>query len=78
MVEWLKRFDYGAELPKGHDFEVGLRSPTTGKLCQPSSERVLFSNQDRIRRRKERDGLCLSSAVPKIQWFSNPYCLYGY
>ena len=27
---------------------------------------------------KERDGLRLSSAVPKIQWVSNPHCPYGY
>ena len=32
-----------------------------------SSEWVPFSNQGRIRRQKERDGLCLSSAVPMIQ-----------
>ena len=31
-----------------------------------------------IRQRKERDGLRLSSAVPKIQWDSNPHCPYGY
>ena len=31
-------------------------------LCQPNSK----SNQRRIRQQKEKDGLCLSSAVPKI------------
>ena len=34
-----------------------------------------------IRQRKERDGLRLSSAMPKIQWNSNPHCplrLLGY
>ena len=29
-----------------------------------------FSNQEWIRQRKERGGLCLSYAVPKIQWDS--------
>ena len=41
-------------------------------LCQPSSKRVSFSNQRRIRQRKKRDGLCLSSAVSKIQWDFTP------
>ena len=27
---------------------------------------------------KVKDGLCLSSAVPKIQWNSNPHCPYGH
>ena len=40
--------------------------------CKPISEWVHFSNQGRLRQRKERDGLRLSSAVPKIQWDSNP------
>ena len=34
-----------------------------------------FSNQGRIRQRKERDWLRLSSALPKIPWASNPHCL---
>ena len=29
------------------------------------------------RQRKERDGLHLLSAVPKIQWDSSPHCPYG-
>ena len=35
-------------------------------LCQPNSKWVPSSNQRRIRQQKEKDGLCLSSAVPKI------------
>ena len=35
-------------------------------LCQPSRKWVPFLNKGRIRQRKERDGLRLSSAVPKI------------
>ena len=41
-------------------------------LCHPSSIWVTFSNQGKIRQRKERDGLRLSFAVPMIQWDSNP------
>ena len=66
--------------PEGREFEAGLRHPTRLKnsLCQPSSKWVSFSNQGRIRQQKERDGLHISSAVPKIQWDSNPNCPYGY
>ena len=47
--------------------------------CHPSSCKwVPFSNQGRIKQRKERDDLRLSSAVPKIQWDCVPYCPYGY
>ena len=48
------------------------------KTRQSSSEWVPFSNYGRLRQQKERDGHCLSSAVPKIQWDSNPHCPYGY
>ena len=40
--------------------------------CQTSRKWVPFSNKGRIRQRKEKDVLYLSSAVPKIQWDSNP------
>ena len=59
------------------EFEAWLCHAATGNLCQPSSKWVPFSNKGRIRQRKDRDGLCLSSAVPKIQWDSNPHCPYG-
>ena len=64
MVKWLERLDHDAESLKGLEFEAGLRHPTTGKLCQPSSEWVPF--------------LELGKAVPKIQLDSNPHCPYGY
>ena len=35
---------------------------------------ISFSNQEKIRQRKERNGLLFSNAVPKIQWASNPHC----
>ena len=66
------------EVTVSREFEAQLSHVVTGKLCQPSRKWVPFSNQGRIRQRKERDGLCLSSAVPKIQWDSNPHCPYGY
>ena len=34
----------------------------------PVVNRYLYLNQGRIRQQKERDGLHLSFAVPKIQW----------
>ena len=60
------------------EFEARLCHAATGKLCQRSSKWVPFLNWGRIRQRKEREGLRLSSAVPKIQWDSNPHCPYGY
>ena len=35
--------------------------------CEPSSKWVPFSNQRKIRQREEKNGLCLSYVVPKIQ-----------
>ena len=71
VVEWLEWPGYGAECCR----KVGS---SENSLCQPSSERVPSSNQGRIRQRNERDGIRLSSAVPMIQWVSNPHCPYGY
>ena len=60
------------KLPEGREFEAELRHPMTVKLSlQPSSECVPFSNQGRVRQRRERDGLRFSSAIPKMQWDSN-------
>ena len=66
------------EVAISREFEARLSHAATGKLCQPSRKWVPFSNKGRIRQQKERDGLCLSLAVPKIQWDSNPHCPYGY
>ena len=41
-------------------------------LCQPSSKWVPFSNKGRIRQRNERDGLRLSSAVPRYSGTLTP------
>ena len=51
-----------------------IHPTTANSLCQPSSKWIPFSNQGRIRQRKERDGLRLSSTVPQIQWVCNPHC----
>ena len=50
---------------------TGLRQLAAVKLCNISESR-----EDK--ERKERDRFRLSSAVPRIQWASNPYCLYGH
>ena len=49
--------------PQGREIEAWLHHAMTGK---PSSKLVHFLNQGRIRQRKERDGLRLSSAVSKM------------
>ena len=53
------------------EFEAGLRHRPVNSRCQPSTKWLPFSNCGKIRQRKERAGLRLSSAVPKIQWDSN-------
>ena len=61
------------------EFEARLRHAATGKLSLSTQQKMgTFFELGRIRQRKERDGLRLSSAVPKIQWDSNPHCPYGY
>ena len=76
MVEWLEQLAYGAEchckvVNSRHGFAM---RPMKNSLCQPNSEWVPLTNLGRIRQRKERDGLHLLSAVPKVQWDSNPHC----
>ena len=61
------------------EFEAQLRHAATGKLSLSTQQKMgTFLNEGRIRQRKEREGLRLSSAMPKIQWDSNPHCPYGY
>ena len=61
------------------EFEALLLHAATGKLSLSTQQKMgTFFELGRIRQRKERDGLLLSSAVPKIQWDSNPHCPYGY
>ena len=62
-----------------HEFEARLCHAATGELSLSTQQKMgTFFESGRIRQRKERDGLRLSSAVPKIQWDSNPHCPYGY
>ena len=80
MVEWLEQLGYGAEsrriawvrgsaAPFGDWKTLSVNTTENG---------YLFRIREGIRQRKERDGLRLLSAVPKIQWDSNPHCPYGY
>ena len=71
VVEWLERLGGESRL-KIVSSRLGFAMRRLENcLCQPSSNSVPFSNQGRLRQRKERDGLRLSSAVSKIQWDSN-------
>ena len=70
MVEWLQRLNYSAEssckvVSSRLGFAIRLLK---NSLSQPNSKWVpkAFSNSGKIRQRNERDGLRLSSAVPKI------------
>ena len=47
------------------EFEAGLRHATTGKLCQPSSKWVPFSNKGRIKQRKEMVGSAFHQMYPR-------------
>ena len=78
MAEWLEQLGYGAEscwkvVSSNLPFTIlGLENSVNQHIWVP------VSNQGKIRQQKERDGLRLSCAVLKIQWFSNPHCPYGY
>ena len=74
VVELLERRGYSAEsrrkvVSSRLGFAIRLLE---NFLCQPSSKWVTFSNQGKIMQRKERDVLCLSFAVPMVQWDSDP------
>ena len=72
MVEWLEQLDYGAEsCCKVVSSRLGFAMRQLENFCS-SSKWVPLSNLGRLRQRNERDGLHLSSAVPKIQWDSTP------
>ena len=44
----------------------------------PQNVRTTAETEVLAKAAKKRNGLRLSSAVPKIQWDSNPHCPYGY
>ena len=60
------------------EFEARLRHAAIGKLSLSTQQKMGTFLELGKDKRKERDGLRLSSAVPKIQWDSNPHCPYGY
>ena len=61
----------GRKLPEDRELKAGPRHPSPGKLCQPSSKWVPFSNRRMIKQQKERDEPRLSFVVPKIQQVTN-------
>ena len=68
VVRWLERLGNGADKRRkvvSSRLGFAIRR-LKSSLCQPNSKWVPSSNQRRIRRQKEKDGLCLTSAVPKI------------
>ena len=72
--EWLKRFGYGAESSwKVMSPKLGFSLQQLENSVNPAVNGYLFLDQGRIRKGKGRNGLCFSSAVPKIQWASNPH-----
>ena len=64
---WSRKSLGGCEIAPG--FRHAIRR-LENILCQPAVNGYLFSNQG-IRQQKERDRLCLSSAVHNIQMVSN-------
>ena len=61
------------------EFEARLRHAATGKLSLSTQQKMgTFFELVKDKAAKGEVGLRLSSAVPKIQWDSNPHCPYGY
>ena len=71
---WRRKSPYWCE------FKAELSHGTTGKLSLSTQQLngYLFPIREGKRQGKERDELCFSSAVPKIQWDSHPHCPYSY
>ena len=79
MVEWLEHLDYGAESRrKVVSSRLSFAVRRLENSVDPAVNGYLYSIRGRLRQRKERDGLRISSAVPKIHWDYNPHCVYGY
>ena len=64
--------------PEGREVEPSRRYATTGNCVNPAVNGCLSTKQGRIRQLTEKDGLRLSSAVPRIQLVSIPQCPCGY
>ena len=74
MTEWLDTLGYGAE---SHTYESGFGSRRMGNSLSTQQPSGTFSDQGMERQRKDRNGLKLSNAVPKILWATGPHCHYG-
>ena len=79
MVEWLEQLGYDAESRRIARVRGSAAPCGTGKLSLSTQQKMgTFFELEKDKAAKERDGFRLSSAVPKIQWDSNPHCPYGY
>ena len=74
VVKWLERLDYGAKsCRKVVSSRLGFAMRRLeNSLCNPAVNGYLFANKGRLRQRKERDGLRLSSAVPRYSGTLTP------
>ena len=72
--------DMVQKVPRSHQVSRGNFGFAIWSLenCESSSKWVPTSNEGGVGQQKERDGLPLSSAMSKIQWFSYTFCPYDY
>ena len=67
------------KLAVSREFEARLRHAATEKLSLSTQQKMgTFFELGKDKATKGEGWLRLSSAVPKIQWDSNPHCPYGY
>ena len=81
VVEWLETLGYSAESRRKVErlrpgFAIQRLENSLSLIFNPAVNRYIFES-GKAKAGKERDGLSLSSAVPKIQWASN-LRLFGY
>ena len=79
MVEWVERLDYGAESRRkvvSSRLDFAMRR-LENSLCPPSSTWVLFFELGKAKAAKGEGWAPPLSALPLIQWDSNPHCPYG-
>ena len=76
-MEWLEKLGYCAE-SRGKVVSCNRTWPSDDWKTLCVNPAVPASYQGKIRLRKERNGLPLAYAVPKIKWDCNPNCPYGY
>ena len=63
---------------EGREFETGLCHPKTGTLCLSTQQLMgTFFESETENASKEQVGFVEHFLCPKIQWDSEPNCLYG-